>query len=134
MMKAFDRSNESLNVPWEDFGLSIFLNLMIWISFSRLTYTYVYLSADNLTCYNRFKVRSWNFSSFQEHYLEGYYGNLDGGVKFQVHPRDEPPMVEMYGLSVPSGAQASIDVHKVSVCTHYLFHNSLCNWTSVNHL
>ena len=66
--------------------------------------------------------------------MEGYYGNLDGGIKFQVHPRDEPPMIEMYGLSVASGAQASIDVHKVSVCTQELLHKSLCSWTLVNHV
>ena len=65
--------------------------------------------------YIRALVNTYELLYTQERSLEGYYGNLDGGIKFQVHPRNVPPEIERYGLSVPAGMQASIDVHKTTV-------------------
>ena len=42
-------------------------------------------------------------------------GNLDGGIKFQIHPRNEPPNIESFGMSVGASMQGSIDLHKITV-------------------
>ena len=51
--------------------------------------------------------------ALQWHYTESYYGNLDGGIKFQVHPRGIPPEIEKYGLSIGGGVQAAIEIKKI---------------------
>ncbi|XP_078484115.1 bile acid-sensitive ion channel [Ciona intestinalis] len=39
-------------------------------------------------------------------------GNSETGIKFQVHPQDEPPQVESLGHSVGVGLWASVQMHK----------------------
>ena len=51
----------------------------------------------------------------QESYTEAWEGNLGGGIVFRVHPKDEMPDVERYGLSVGAGMQANIGIQKFTV-------------------
>jgi len=44
---------------------------------------------------------------------ESEQGNLDGGVKFQVHPATELPNVEEHGVSVGSSSQVTVELTKV---------------------
>jgi len=44
---------------------------------------------------------------------ESEQGNLDGGIKFQVHPATELPNVEEHGVSVGSSAQVTVELTKV---------------------
>ena len=52
--------------------------------------------------------------------MESFLGNLVGGIKFQVHPRNMPPYIESFGMSVGAAMQASIDIKKVIVSRVYM--------------
>jgi len=47
-----------------------------------------------------------------DYYLESYLGNLEGGVRFQVHPKNVPHDIESLGVSVGAAMQASVDIKK----------------------
>ena len=61
------------------------------------------------------------FCISQDYYLESHLGNLEGGVKFQVHPKNVPHDIESLGVSVGSAMQASVDIRKNVVSLFFLY-------------
>ena len=53
----------------------------------------------------------------QMFYTESFAGNLDGGIKFQVHPKNVPAEIEKHGSSVGAAMLAAIEVRKSTVST-----------------
>ena len=44
---------------------------------------------------------------------------MDGGFKFQVHPKNVPPQIEKFGMSMAAGMQASVEIHKKTVTLRF---------------
>ncbi|NP_001171936.1 amiloride sensitive cation channel-like protein [Saccoglossus kowalevskii] len=49
----------------------------------------------------------------QSEYTESLYGNIEAGIKFLVHPKEEPPQIGSQGYALHPGTRAFADIRQV---------------------